>query len=234
MQETDKATIDVETQEDGVLGKILVRLPYALPSLTSHDRPADRLLDCPSAALEQKQDGAKGIQVGELIGILVEEGDDTASLSADQFSAQEGSDAPAESSSSSSSSSEKPAEASSSSASSSSSSAPKESEPAPAAPSSHGGHTQYTHSKPLAPSVSRLLSTSSLAPEVVAKLKGSGRAGYLTKGDVLKAMGKVPTVWGSKESEALEQAGKRGVMERFAVRPANRYQVASPLNKTPC
>jgi len=44
--ETDKATMDVEAQDDGVLGKILV------------------------------QDGSKGIQVGTTIAILGEEGDD--------------------------------------------------------------------------------------------------------------------------------------------------------------
>jgi pyruvate dehydrogenase E2 component (dihydrolipoamide acetyltransferase) len=44
--ETDKATIDVEAQEDGILAKII------------------------------SQDGAKGVQVGATIAVLAEEGDD--------------------------------------------------------------------------------------------------------------------------------------------------------------
>ncbi|CAG8712479.1 11525_t:CDS:2, partial [Acaulospora colombiana] len=49
-QETDKATIDVEAQEDGVLGKILAK------------------------------EGERGIPVGKLIALLVEEGDDISNL----------------------------------------------------------------------------------------------------------------------------------------------------------
>ncbi|TRM59898.1 single hybrid motif-containing protein [Schizophyllum amplum] len=49
---TDKATIDVEAQEDGVMGKIIVN------------------------------DGVKGIPVGKTIALLAEEGDDIANLEA--------------------------------------------------------------------------------------------------------------------------------------------------------
>ncbi|KAG8824600.1 hypothetical protein FRC18_010489 [Serendipita sp. 400] len=48
--ETDKATIDVEAQEDGVLGKIIAK------------------------------DGEKGIPVGKTIALMVEEGDDISNL----------------------------------------------------------------------------------------------------------------------------------------------------------
>lgn len=174
-------------------------LKVALASLL-----ADARLGC-SFVREQKADGAKGIQVGELIGILVEEGDDMSNLSADQFSSSDSS---------------APTPASSSSESTSSPPPPQESSPlssSTAPPAQAHGHGHFSHAKPLAPSVSRLLATSSLTPEQVKNLKGSGRDGYLTKGDVLKAMGKVATVWGTKEAETLEKAGKRGVMERFAV-----------------
>jgi pyruvate/2-oxoglutarate dehydrogenase complex dihydrolipoamide acyltransferase (E2) component len=50
--ETDKATIDVEAQEDGILGKILV------------------------------PDGSKNVPVGRLIALLAEEGDDVSNLEA--------------------------------------------------------------------------------------------------------------------------------------------------------
>jgi len=48
--ETDKATIDVEAQDDGVLGKII------------------------------EQDGAKNVPVGKIIALLAEEGDDISNL----------------------------------------------------------------------------------------------------------------------------------------------------------
>jgi len=48
--ETDKATIDVEAQEDGIVGKILL------------------------------QDGAKNVPVGKIIALLAEEGDDISNL----------------------------------------------------------------------------------------------------------------------------------------------------------
>ncbi|KAF9068354.1 single hybrid motif-containing protein [Rhodocollybia butyracea] len=48
--ETDKATIDVEAQDDGVLGKILV------------------------------QDGTKNVKIGKIIALLAEEGDDISNL----------------------------------------------------------------------------------------------------------------------------------------------------------
>ncbi|PSR71196.1 hypothetical protein PHLCEN_2v12928 [Hermanssonia centrifuga] len=51
-QETDKATIDVEAQEDGIMGKILA------------------------------PDGAKNIPVGKTIALLAEEGDDISNLEA--------------------------------------------------------------------------------------------------------------------------------------------------------
>ncbi|KAG1832832.1 pyruvate dehydrogenase X component [Suillus variegatus] len=50
--ETDKATIDVEAQEDGILGKIIA------------------------------QDGSKNVQVGKVIALLAEEGDDISNLEA--------------------------------------------------------------------------------------------------------------------------------------------------------
>ncbi|KAG2366786.1 single hybrid motif-containing protein [Suillus spraguei] len=50
--ETDKATIDVEAQDDGILGKIIA------------------------------QDGSKNVQVGKVIALLAEEGDDISNLEA--------------------------------------------------------------------------------------------------------------------------------------------------------
>ncbi|KAG8763987.1 hypothetical protein FRC11_007037 [Ceratobasidium sp. 423] len=63
-QETDKATMDVEAQDDGVLGKILV------------------------------EDGAKSVSVGTLIALLAEEGDDISNLRPPAESESESSKSP--------------------------------------------------------------------------------------------------------------------------------------------
>ncbi|KAF9228752.1 single hybrid motif-containing protein [Gyrodon lividus] len=69
--ETDKATIDVEAQEDGVLGKILLRAIPALPHTLSHTTHNTQALD-----------GTKNVPVGRVIALLAEEGDDISNLEA--------------------------------------------------------------------------------------------------------------------------------------------------------
>ncbi|KAL7412588.1 hypothetical protein BDY24DRAFT_391936 [Mrakia frigida] len=181
--ETDKATMDVETTEEGVMGKIIA------------------------------PDGTKNLQVGTLIAILAEEGDDLSTISASDYDSAPPDTAPPSSSSS------------------SSASPPPAPTPAPAAPtpaptpapaSSSGSHstTSFAHPRPLSPAVNRLLLTSTLTSDQVSTLKGSGVRGALTKGDVLKAMGKIDSVWGSKEAAGLVVEGKKGVSARFKLPPS--------------
>jgi hypothetical protein len=57
----------------------------------------------------------------------------------------------------------------------------------------------------------RLIS-SDLTSDQISKLKGSGKNGMLTKGDVLKAMGKIKNAYGSAEkmyTDPLGPSGKR-------------------------
>jgi pyruvate dehydrogenase E2 component (dihydrolipoamide acetyltransferase) len=61
-QETDKATIDVEAPEDGILAKIIVSTPYCTREHVSF--------------LPKSPDGSKGVSVGATIAIVGEEGDD--------------------------------------------------------------------------------------------------------------------------------------------------------------
>ncbi|KAJ2917665.1 hypothetical protein MD484_g2819, partial [Candolleomyces efflorescens] len=141
--ETDKATIDVEAQEDGIIGKILV------------------------------QDGAKGVPVGKLIALLAEEGDDISNLEIPKEDAA----APP---------TEKQA-------------APQTSTTPPPAPTSTStaetsatqpavAHTLPPHSKPLFPSVHRLILEHGI--QNVDQIKGTGVRGMLTKGDILAFLGK--------------------------------------------
>jgi len=69
-------------------------------------------------------------------------------------------------------------------------------------------------SPPLSPffdTDNRLIS-SDLTSDQIKKLKGTGKNGMLTKGDVLKAMGKIKSAYGSAEkmyTDPLGPSGKR-------------------------
>lgn len=151
--ETDKATIDVEAQEDGVMGKIIV------------------------------PDGAKNIPVGQLIALLAEEGDDISNLEIPKPK-------PAAA---------KPDETPKSEA----APPPPPPSPAPPRPAKH-----IEHSRPLFPSVSRLLQEHDIPN--LEKIKGTGVRGMLTKGDVLAYLGKASSPTGTfKEAEKTIEAPKK-------------------------
>ncbi|KAI0781397.1 hypothetical protein BD413DRAFT_505032 [Trametes elegans] len=143
--ETDKATIDVEAQDDGVLGKIIA------------------------------QDGAKNIPVGKTIALLAEEGDDISNLEVPA-------DEPAPSKSQPKSSPPPPAPSAGSSQ--PPAAVAKQSPPAP--PTEF--HVPQT-SRPLFPSVLRLIQEHRISQADVDKIPGTGVRGMLTKGDVLAYLG---------------------------------------------
>ncbi|KAF8232291.1 single hybrid motif-containing protein [Tricholoma matsutake] len=166
--ETDKATIDVEAQDDGIIGKILL------------------------------QDGAKNVPVGKVIALLAEEGDDISNLQP-----------PKE---------EKPV--SKQATLSSSPLLPERPTPVPEMsflPPSLELHssTPLSHSRPLFPSVHRLLLEFGIKdPE---SIKGTGVRGMLTKGDVLAYLGKASGPLGTyKEPPSpLPGAGKMEKKEEY-------------------
>jgi pyruvate/2-oxoglutarate dehydrogenase complex dihydrolipoamide acyltransferase (E2) component len=140
--ETDKAVIDVEAQDDGIVGKILA------------------------------QDGQKNIPVGKVIALLAEEGDDISNLEIPKDEPTPSKSIPV----------------------------PKQ-EQAPLAPSSPSQSVtpkathHISHSRPLFPSVSRLLQEYGVQdPE---KIKGTGVRGMLTKGDILAFLGKASSPTGT-------------------------------------
>ncbi|KAF5331102.1 hypothetical protein D9619_006036 [Psilocybe cf. subviscida] len=144
--ETDKATIDVEAQDDGILGKILA------------------------------PDGTKAIPVGKVIALLAEEGDDISNLEAPK----DESSAPAKK--------EETSTSSNSSSSPSPNSAPlHKSDSQPPQSSESHSHAAPEHSRPLFPSVLRLLAEHKIAKP--SEIKGTGVRGMLTKGDVLAYVG---------------------------------------------
>jgi len=161
--ETDKATIDVEAQDDGVLGKIIAA------------------------------DGSKNIEVGELIALLAEEGDDVSNL-----------EVPKKKESSSSKQQDAKPSVSASPPSTSTSTTQKTSQSQP---------IKIDHSKPMFPSVLRLLEENGISPE---KVKGTGIRGMLTKGDVLAFMGQArsPTgTWNAVKESPIPASTHKPVKE---------------------
>ncbi|KAI0059047.1 single hybrid motif-containing protein [Artomyces pyxidatus] len=154
--ETDKATIDVEAQDDGIMGKILA------------------------------PDGAKGIPVGQVIALLAEEGDDISNLEAPKEQPKPNAE---------------PAKADAPSP----PPPPPSSAPSPPAASHSSKHIE--HSRPLFPSVARLLVEHNVEdPE---KIKGTGIRGMLTKGDVLAFLGKASSPTGTYKEEKKSEAPKK-------------------------
>ncbi|TXT08846.1 hypothetical protein VHUM_02974 [Vanrija humicola] len=163
--ETDKATIDVEAQDEGVLGKIL--------------SPA----------------GTKNIPVGQVIAVLAEEGDDLSKIEVPSDVSPHAAEIPKED--------DTPAPAPA-----------KAAEPAPAAAPVEAAkpvHKEIHSALPLFPSVSRLLAESSLTPEQISAIKGSGLHGRITKGDVLAAEGLVKSPFGSAQKLIDDPIGPSGL-----------------------
>lgn len=154
--ETDKATIDVEAQDDGILGKIFV------------------------------QDGSKNVQVGKVIALLAEEGDDISNLEAPK---EESKPVP----------SPQPETRAA---------PPPPPAPQPTAPKpSH--HPK--HSKHLLPSVIRLLIEGNIADAEA--IPGTGVRGMLTKGDVLAYLGRASSPMGTFKEAKKEVSRPKRVEE---------------------
>jgi pyruvate/2-oxoglutarate dehydrogenase complex dihydrolipoamide acyltransferase (E2) component len=161
----------------------------------------------------QAPDGTKNIPVGKLIALLAEEGDDISNLEVPKD------EKPSQT---------KPTEASSSASQPQQSSAPPSSIPDKSTTSSstppsrpqHG--EQPTHSRPLFPSVLRLLQENGISD--AEKIKGTGVRGMITKGDVLTHLGKASGPLGTfkaalEKEEAKMKSEKTGAKKAEAPAP---------------
>ncbi|KAF9484931.1 pyruvate dehydrogenase X component [Pholiota conissans] len=174
--ETDKATIDVEAQEDGIMGKILA------------------------------PDGTKGVPVGKTIALLAEEGDDISNLEAPKEEAPPPpKEVPAPAAA-------PPPTPESGSLFTSDSQPPQSSEAQ--------SHAAPEHSRPLFPSVHRLLVENNIT--TTDKIKGTGVRGMLTKGDVLTFLGKASGPLGTFKF------GPSPIEEALASRATTSQQGAAP------
>lgn len=177
--ETDKAQMDVEAQEDGILAKII------------------------------KGDGTKTIQVGERIAVLAETGDDLATLEMpadDKPAARQDTPSPQEEAAggldkteSSPSAMEAPP--------SSKPNADAAAAAAAASPSKQDTGKTQNKKYPLYPSVQHLLLQNGLTKEDAAKIPATGPGGRLLKGDVLAYMGRIDKNYSAEQSKRITKMG---------------------------
>ena len=146
----------------------------------------------------QAQDGTKNVPIGKVIALLAEEGDDISNL---QPPVEEAKPEPAQRSA--------PAEL-----------ATSKSSPTPASPTStlSHSHKHFEHSRPLFPSVLRLLQEHNVGS--VDKIKGTGVRGMLTKGDILAHLGLASGPTGTfKEKRGLDEHGAKLVQKSEKAEP---------------
>lgn len=143
--------------------------------------------------LKQTPDGTKNVAVGKIIALLAEEGDDISNLEApkevehkppppkEELSPPPPPEPQPESSSS----------------------------PKPIQPSSHPA--SLAHTRPLFPSVNRLLLEHASSIPSATDIKGTGIRGMLTKGDVLAFLGRASGPLGSYEGKEVKTEMKTGI-----------------------
>lgn len=184
--ETDKATIDVEAQDDGVVGKILA------------------------------PDGTKNVPVGKVIALLAEEGDDISNLEIPQEDSQPSQPKPESAAKPESSTFTPP------------STIPDKSGASPSVPPQRPAHGEPSSSRPLFPSVLRLLQEHGISD--ADKIKGTGVRGMVTKGDVLAYLGKASGPLGTWKA-ALEKEDEKLRAERtFGAAGEKKTAPAPPLD----
>jgi len=174
--ETDKATMDVEAQDDGVLMKIM------------------------------QPDGTKGVQVGQRIAVMAEAGDDLSSLEIPQEDtaarpgeSQKDKASPQDQTAG----SMDKTENSSSAAKAPLSTRPQASTAAEDHSTTKG--EARTQIYPLYPSVEHLLHENGLSDQDIDKIPASGPSGRLLKGDVLAYLGHINRDYPAKSSARINK-----------------------------
>lgn len=185
--------MDVEAQDDGIVAKIMVKLPVISTYPPSCMRLLKRKLLSP-----QVEAGTKAIQVGSRIGVLAERGDDLSSLeippeddvgpgtqSVDTQSAKQDTTSPPPG--------DRPTQVESS-----AKSTPEMSHKHPALKTPHT----------VSPSVAHLLHTHGISKDDISLISTTGPKGRLLKGDVLAFLGKIEKSW-PKELESRIHKGEK-------------------------
>ena len=211
--ETDKATMDVEAQDDGILVKVM------------------------------QSDGSKGVKVGERIAVTAEAGDDVGSLeipSEDKKAtpgqpARQDRPSPQEETAGGidrTESSESAAEAPPSSKPNADASAGGAADTAGAAHKASGGKAQK-QKYPLYPSVAHLLRQNGMSKEDGDKIPASGPNGRLLKGDVLAFLGRISKDYPAQSSARLLKLSHLDLSSIQLAKPVPKPEAPKEAAKVP-
>lgn len=205
--ETDKAHMDVEAQDDGIVAKIMV----GLPTISTYPPAFMQLLK--KLLSPQVEAGTKVVQVGSRIGVLAEQGDNLNSL-----------ELPSEDNPS-----PGPQPVDTQSAKKDTTSPPPEDRPTQVESSAKSTpDTSHKHAIPKtphtsSPSVSHLLNTHGITKDDISRISTTGPKGRLLKGDVLAFLGKIEKSW-PKELESRIHKGEKLDLSNI--------KIATPRKKT--
>ncbi|KAF2486498.1 hypothetical protein BDY17DRAFT_291602 [Neohortaea acidophila] len=210
--ETDKATMDVEAQDDGILFKIIAA------------------------------EGAKGVPVGQRIAVFADVGDDLESLEvpAEEKSASKSQEQRKEESQPKQKEEEEDSKQTSEKGSSGGKSADATPTASPAkeeTTSKQGGNTAR-QKYPLLPSVEHLLHANGYSTSEVDKIPTSGPNGRLLKGDVLAYLGRINKEYPEKQSKRIEKLSHLDlsnirISKKEATKPAQADKAKSAAAELP-
>ncbi|KAI7237090.1 hypothetical protein KC330_g3330 [Hortaea werneckii] len=203
--ETDKATMDVEAQDDGILVKVM------------------------------QGEGTKGVKVGQRIAVTAEAGDDINSLEIPQDDASAGAGESAKQEAPKPQEETKESPQSSTQSSASSKPASDGSATANAAQkqgSTQGGKAQK-QTYPLYPSVEHLLHQNGMTKDDADKIPASGPKGRLLKGDVLAYLGRVQKDYPAQSSARLEKLSHLDLSNIQLAKPAPKPEAPKEPTKAP-
>nr|POF02575.1 putative pyruvate dehydrogenase protein x component, mitochondrial [Quercus suber] len=201
--ETDKATMDVEAQDDGILFKIM------------------------------QKDGSKGVKVGERIAVTAQPDDDVNSLEmpADEKKGASGKEEskPEPETSEKQNESSKTAD---SSAKDTQAKQSKPSKPVDASKQARGGNAQK-QTYPLYPSVEHLLHENGLSAEDADSIPASGPKGRLLKGDVLAYLGRINQEYPAKSAARFDKLAHLDLSNIQLAKPVTKEEAPKPSKVEP-
>ena len=202
--ETDKATMDVEAQDAGVLVKIF------------------------------QEDGSKGVRVGTRIAVIGEEGDDPKALDIPEDDSkplpQEGAKETERPQEESRPQESKPQESAPKEAAKPSDSPEETKSSSSKQPSNAGQNKKY----PLYPSVIALIHENHISDSDISKIPASGPNGRLLKGDVLAYLGKIPQDYSASQSARIEHLSHLDLSNiKIAAPPAPSKPTPTPESAAP-
>lgn len=206
--------MDVEAQDDGIVAKIMVKLP------TISTYPPEFMQLLKKLLSPQVEAGTKVVQVGSRIGVLAEQGDDLSSLELPSEDNPSPGSRPVNTQSVKKDTTSPPPEDRPTQVESSAKSTPD---------------TSHKHATPKtphmsSPSVSHLLNTHGITKDNISRISTTGPKGRLLKGDVLAFLGKIEKSW-PKELESRIHKGEKLDLSNIKVAAPRKTEAPKKVEK---